>query len=435
MTINRIIQSYTIKISIKYIFLFIFFNTVYIPNISSQQTNYSEYISPELKTVLFHRSGWSLSNPIYRLNSEQKIVLTFDEPGSEMKSYYYSIFLCDANWNESGLIITDYQRGAPVNPLTDYSFSFNTTFDYIHYQIEIPNEDVTPTRSGNYIIKVFENSKQEIPVLIKKFMVTEPSVTISGSINNTVNYLNRATHQEIDFEISHTGFTIHNPIEEISVSIIQNGRNDNVISGLKPLFFRDGFMNFNYNRECLMEGGNEFRYFDIRSTRFLSDGVKDIIFLDPFFHANIFIDSPRLKFSYQYRKDLNGRYYIEVQEQNNSEIEADYLFTHFTLKTEDPNPLQKIYINGALTNWQINSNSEMVYNQLSHCYEKTLLLKQGYYNYQYLVLENGITTLSHIEGNFEQTENDYLIIVYYKGISDRNHRIIGAEVINSGPTR
>lgn len=413
------------------LFLFTFFNILTLHNLTAQTTGSPEFISPNLKTVQFHREGWSFSYPIFRLNSDQSLILTFDEPGTQIKDYYYSLVLCDKDWSEADLMTTDYLNGAPLQQLSDYSFSFNTTFDYIHYRLSVPNNNIQPLRSGNYLLKVFENARMEKPVLVKKFLVVEPNVTIRSAIRNTASSSIRSTHHEIDFEVLHPGFTIRNPVTEVSVTIEQNGRNDQIITDLKPLFFRDGVMDFNYNRETLMEGGNEFRYLDLRSTRFLSERIKELSFMDPFFHATVAIDSPRSAFSYQYRKDINGRYYIEVQEYDNPGIEADYIFTHFSLLPEDPSPFQTIYLIGALTNWQMNQQSQMVYNPNNKRYELTLLLKQGYYNYQYLAVENGKTTLGPLEGNFEQTENDYLILVYYKGIEDRYHRLIGAEVINS----
>ncbi len=424
-------RTFSSRLVLIYLYIFIFFNANNLHAISSLLNNTVEIISPGIKTVQFHRLGWPLSYPILNLNSDQKLLLTFDEPGNQVKNYYYTITLCDANWRESGLMTTDYLRGIAINPLLDYSFSFNTTFDYLHYRLEIPNQNILPTRSGNYFLKIFEINKEDNPVLVKKFMVVEPNVKIKSVIRNTASSSLRASYHEIDFEIHHPGFTIRNPLNEVSVTIIQNGRSDNAITGLKPVFFRDGLMDFNYNRENLMEGGNEFRYIDLRSTRFLSDRVKEINFIDPFFHVTVFTDYTRNKFSYQYRKDLNGRFFIEVQEHTNPDLEADYVFVHFLLKPENPSPFQKIYLNGSLTNWQISNNSEMVFNQISNSYELSLLLKQGYYNYQYLLLEKGATSLSPIEGNFEQTENDYLILVYYKGIGDQNHRLIGAEILNS----
>jgi hypothetical protein len=424
-------QIPALKTAWKNVLIFIFFNIVILKADASQPNYSSEIISPNLKTVQFHRHGWPLSHPIIRLNSDQTLLLTFDELGTAVKNYYYTITLCTVDWHESDLMTTEYLKGNPLNPLNDYTFSFNTTFDYLHYKLLLPNGDVAPSVSGNYVVKVFEMDQPNNPVLVKKFMVVEPIVTIKSAIRSTASSTIRASHHEIDFEILHPGFTIHNPIEEISVTIMQNGRTDNLITGLKPLFIRDGLMDFNYNRENLMEGGNEFRYIDLRSTRYLSDRVKTMEYLDPFYHALVTPDFPRPKFSYQYRKDLNGRLYIEVSERENPDIEGDYVFTHFTLKPENPSPFQKIYLNGAITNWEISPTSEMIFNPENNCYEKILLLKQGYYNYQFLVLENGKTTLAPIEGNFEQTENDYLIFVYYKAIGDRNHRLIGADVINS----
>lgn len=397
------------------------------------QKNYAEFVSPAIKTVQFHRENWPLSHPIIRLNAGQSLNLSFDEPGSGTKNYHYTVMLCDINWNEADLMVTEYIRGIPVNPLNDYAFSFNTTFDYVRYQLTLPNENLQLTRSGNYVLMVFENHDRQNPVIVKHFLVVEQHADIVPRIKKTAQSSIRASHQEINFEVNHAGFTINNPIEEISAVIRQNGRTDNVISNLKPIFFRDGFMDFNYNRETMMEGGNEFRYADIRSTRFLSDRIQSVEFMDPFYHITLFPDAPRNPSSYYYRQDLNGRYYIQVQERNNPELEADYMFVHFKLQVERPNPLQKIYLNGALTNWQLNESSQMVYNPMSKAYEISLLLKQGYYNYQYLTVEAGETSgsLFPIENSFHQTENDYLIILYYKGISDRNHRIIGAETFNT----
>jgi hypothetical protein len=391
-----------------------------------------EYVSPSIKTVQFHRLGWPLSYPLIDLRN-QRLELTFDEPGSSTKNYNYTIVLCDANWIESDLMITEYIKGIPVNPITEYSYSFNTTFDYVHYRLTLPNESMHMTQSGNYVLKVFEDYDQSRPVLIKKFMVVEQKVKIESRIRNTGQSYIRATHQEINFEVLHPGFTIHNPSDDVLVTIIQNGRTDNSITNLRPQFFRDGFMDFNYNRETLFEGGNEFRYFDIRSTRFLSDRIRASEFIDPFYHVTLVTDLPRFPSSYYYRQDLNGRYFIEVQEHTRPTLEADYIFVHFSLNSELANPDHNIYLNGALTNWQQNESTQMVYDAATDTYNKTLLLKQGYYNYQYLTVAPGETkgTIFPIENNHQQTENDYLILIYYKGIGDKVHQLIGAELFNS----
>ncbi|MGQ1946247.1 type IX secretion system plug protein [Geofilum sp. OHC36d9] len=412
--------------------IFTIFNIAFI-NQANIKAQIPEYISPALKTVQFHRNDWVLSYPIFKLNSDQTLTLSFDEPGSGIKNYYYKITLCDADWQASALMTTEYITGIPSNPITDYDFSFNTTFDYIHYRLTIPNSNINVTRSGNYLLTVYENGHEATPVLIKRFMVTETVVTVLSSTLNTAQSSIRKAYQEIDFKVEHKGFNINNPMDEISATIIQNGRTDNIIHGLKPLFVRKEELDFNYNREVIMEGGNEFRYADLRSTRFVTDQVASIDFVDPFYHFTLFTDLPRQPDSYHYQQDINGKYLIEVTEYDDDELQADYAFVHFSLKIARPQPAQKIYLNGALTNWQLNENSLMTYNAQQNVYEKTLVLKQGYYNYQYLVQEddNSKGELFPIENSFQETENDYLILIYYKSMNDRCDRLIGTQSINT----
>jgi hypothetical protein len=305
--------------------------------------------------------------------------------------------------------------------------------DYVHYNLVFPEIGNKITLSGNYIIKVFENYDEDKPVIIKKFMVVEPVASIRANIRHTPQSLVSASFQEIRFEVEHPSFEIRNPIDEISATIIQNGRTDNVIKNIRPQFFKNGFMDFNYIREITMEGGNEFRHVDLRSRRFIVDNVREVKYIDPFYHIFVTPDISRKTASYRFERDLNGRYFIEVSEYQNNDIEADYFYVHFSLKEDFPERWEKVYINGNLSYWLQNQYSEMIYNINERAYELTLLMKQGFYNYHYLKVSKGDTkgTLYDYEGNNTQTENDYLILIYYKGVSDRCHRLIGAETFNS----
>jgi hypothetical protein len=350
-----------------------------------------------------------------------------------VKNYFYSITLCDADWKESILMKMDYFFGMLVNQILDYSYSFNTTFDYVHYNLIFPENDNKILLSGNYIIKVFENYEEVNPVIVKKFWVVEPVASIKANIRYFPQALISASFQEIKFEVEHPSLEILNPVDEVSATIIQNGRTDNVIKNIHPQFFKKGFMDFNYVREITMEGGNEFRYVDLRSSRFIVDNVRDVKFIDPFYHVFLTTDISRKTVAYRFENDLNGRYFIEVREYPDNDIAADYFFVHFRLKQDFAEKWEKVYITGDLTNQLQNQNSEMIYNPLEKVYEHTLLLKQGFYNYHYLKVNEGDTkgTLYEFEGNCAQTENEYLILLYYKGVRDRCHRLIGAERFNS----
>jgi hypothetical protein len=400
---------------------------------ASRDFHNPEKTSDNIKTVQFHRLGWPMSYPFMAINSSQKLLLSFDELGTEIKNYYYSVELCDANWQPSILMKSEYFRGNEMNPIDEYRRSFNTTFDYVHYKLTFPNEEASVLLSGNYLLQVFEDYGSAQPVLTRRFMVCEQRVKIQGDIKYTMQSSGRENYQEIDFEVFYPGLNIMDPGNEVEVTVMQNGRTDNAITGLRPLFFGNDRMDFNYNREVVMEGGNEFRWIDIRSLRFQSDHISKITFSDPFYHVDVLTDQPQGDRSYYYHTDFNGRYYIEVQEENEPEVSADYVFVHFYLKWIPPLQNRQVYLTGGLSNWQNNDKNRMAYDYDRDVYTLTLLLKQGYYNYQYLVYEEDGSSGSvmPIEGSFGRTENDYLILVYYRSPGERYDRLIGAEIANS----
>jgi len=298
---------------------------------STAQSIHNKVYQHKIKTVLCHKLGWPLSYPIIGLNGENQLQLSFDDLYGETRDYYYSIIHCNENWEPSQLMETEYINGINEVPLLDYEYSFNTTVDYVHYAINFPNEDVELLVSGNYIIKVYEDADIDNVVLTQRFMVTEQKVNVNPIVKYTMNSDLRKAKQEINLNIQHTDFDMTNPLSEVKVNIYQNGRTDNAITGLKPQFIKKDELIYNYNRETMFEGGNEFRWLDIRSIRFQSSTIKDITFHDPYSHVELIPDQIIAGNSYFFNNDFNGRYVVEVQERDEDEREADYVFVHFTL--------------------------------------------------------------------------------------------------------
>ena len=387
----------------------------------------------KIKTVQCHKEGWPFTYPIINLNGEGHIELSFDDLHDETRDLYYTLIHCNENWEISQLAEMDYMNGIIENPILDYTYSFNSNIDYVHYKVTLPNDDVEILVSGNYIIKVFEDNDSENVVLTQRFMVTEQMVTIIPEVRYTMNSEIRKAKQEIDFVVQHQNFAIQNALEEVKVNIFQNGRKDNAITQLKPQFIKNNELVYNYNRETLFEGGNEFRWLDLRSLRFQSSKVQKIMFHDPYNHIDLFPDKIFAGQSYFFNNDFNGRYIIEVQERDDPAIEADYVFVHFSLPRSEPLVGGDVHIMGSLTNWQFKPSSKMQYNFNLKQYECTLLLKQGFYNYQYAFKPNNLSkaSVSMFEGSHSKTENDYLILVYYKGMGDYSDRLIGVAQVNS----
>jgi hypothetical protein len=388
----------------------------------------------EIKSVQLFREGFELSNPVLELGENARLILKFDDMSNEVKNYYYTILHCDPDWNESFVMQSDYLTGFPDNPLNDYARSFNTTFAYINYQLAIPNEQVQLKLSGNYILLVYENQNKEELVLSRRFYISENSAQIEGTVRRATLDAFKGENHEVDFTVFHPKLRINNPQDEIKVVIMQNGRWDNAIRNLKPLFIQDGRLVYDYNRENVFAAGNEFRYFDTRNKRINGEGVFETSFFRPYYHITLYPDEVRSNKRFFSYREMNGRFVVESQERvQDFDTECDYQFVHFSLPLEAPLLGGSINVFGELSNWNANKGNEMTWNFETSRYELTLLLKQGYYNYIYVYVPEGSPIADHtnLEGSFWETENDYQIFVYYKDLSARYHRLIAHRQLNS----
>jgi hypothetical protein len=136
---------------------------------------------------------------------------------------------------------------------------------------------------------------------------------------------------------------------------------------------------------------------------------------------------------YFYWQDFNGKYYIAIQEEKNPDTDADYVYVYFTLPSKYPVEGGRMYVSGAFNNWSFDTNNLMNYNPDDGAYECIILLKQGWYNYEYVFLNdktrNSVAT--RFEGSHYETENDYTVLIYYRNSRERYDRVLGARTVNT----
>ncbi len=392
-----------------------------------------------IKTVMAYRDWFELSNPVMGLNEDMSLIFKFDDMSDDVKDYYFTVIHCDADWNESFISQEEYIDGFVENPVTDYGLSFNTTFNYVNYRIEIPNDNLRLRVSGNYALVVYEDHDKEKIVFSRRFHIYENAVRIEGTVRRASLDAFEGGNHQVDFNVYHPNINILNPRDEVKVVIMQNNRWDNAIRGLKPLYIKERELDYNYNRENVFPAGNEFRYFDNRSNRMNGENVIATDLHRPYYHKTLRVDEVRSNKRFFEYKEMNGKFAIESQDQEvrDYDTECDYTFVHFTLPLEAPLLGGTINVFGALSNWNANKGNEMTYNFDKGQYELTLLLKQGYYNYMYVYVPQGSTKADHtnIEGSFWQTENDYQILVYYRDLAGRYDRLVGYQQLNSSASR
>lgn len=385
-----------------------------------------------IKTCLLYKTGLELNEPVILLNGNETVTLKFDDLDGYLKDYSYSIIHCNKNWEESGLTETEYLQGFLINPVSDYKISFNTLQKYIHYSVSLPNENLKILRSGNYVIRVFPTNDPENIILSRRFMVYEGRCEIKPTVKRPSDLNERYFKQEIDFSVFPSGIATNNTFDII---IRQNSRWDNQIGGLQPVFYRDNELVYDLDQPNIFNGANEFRFFDIRSTSYTSERVLKIARTDSIFEAILIEDQSRGFKKYLTYQDINGKFKIENQQSPEDEhhSEADYIWVNFTFKSPATFEDGTLYIFGGLTDWDFQPDFRMQYNDSLKCYQKKVLLKQGYYNYEYVLLKDNQNAAveTELEGNHFDTENFYSIFVYFRDITDNYDRLIGYKPFSS----
>ena len=417
--------------------------TIFLSNFLSVQgqQNYSDSLlysnhifNSKIKTVQLYKEGWNLSYPIIKLNSTEKLILHFDLLDDQAETYYYTFVHCNKDWQKSDIFQNDYLDGYAENPIEDYETSFNTTVGYFHYKLSFPNERVRISLSGNYILVIYPVDKSGEPVITQRFIITEDAVKINITAHRPQMTKDNNTNQQVDFTVNYSGLNIIDPYRNVYAFILQNGRWNNAKRNLKPDFYGNNELKYNsLSDKNIFQGGNEYRYFDIKSIRYQTEYVKRIDYVIPNYNVYLYPSESREFKPYFYWKDFNGKYYIAVQEGQKYDIDADYVYVYFTLPSKQMISRGKMYVSGNLNNWIFDKNNLMIYNPERGEYECTMLLKQGWYNYEYVFLKNGVIdgTATIFEGSHYETENDYIVLIYFRNPRDRYDRVIGSVTVNT----
>lgn len=379
---------------------------------------YENYIyDARVKTVQLFRKGWNEAFPVLNLEEpDETLHLSFDLLTTDYQNLEYKFIHCDAQWNPSDLLPIEYIDGIEENTILDYNFSNNEYIRYINYRIDFPNRNISLSKSGNYIIVIYDQGSR-IPLLTWRFFVLEPKVQVAPDIKRTTAGKYRETSHEVDFKIHVSDPDIILPAANLYVVVTQNQRWDNAIKGLEPRFIHGNTLNYDYEEENIFPAGNEFRMFDFRNMNYNALKTAAVKYINDTPNVYLMPEEIKNKSVYLNRPDINGRFYIDTDDPLfDSDFEGEYCKVHMGLLYPAPLFKADIYVFGQLSNWVYSDQYKMTYNPEKRAYELMLVLKQGFYNYQYLYVREGSEEgdASIIEGSFAQTDNDYSFFVYYR---------------------
>ncbi len=400
----------------------------------SNTIRYDDFVyKKNIKTVQLRDESFELTKAILNLGSEEKLKLSFDDLDADLKNYSYTLIHCNYNWEPSDLMPNEFIDGFLDNSINDYRYSFNTLQKYTHYNVSFPNNSLRIIKTGNYILKVYQDNNPDNIVITRRFLVFQNKISIESNVVAASIIEDRLFKHEIDFKINYSGYQINNPYSDLKIILTQNNRWDNAKTNLKPVYVKDQELVYDYDEQNVFAGGNEFRFFDIRSIRYHSERIYSVKTDSAGNHVELFNDEKRSFKRYYSQSDMNGDFLIKIQEGNNSEVEADYCYVSFFLPYDAPLTDGNLYVFGTYNAWKCTNENLLHYNPARFGYECTLYLKQGYYNYEYVFLKDGDVAADEtlIEGMHYDTENDYSIYVYHRQVGTFYDQLIGVKRLNS----
>ncbi len=354
-----------------------------------------------------------MAYPILLLNSEDELIFSFDDLKGGVRNYYYTFQHCDQNWEASNLTTFDYLDGYEENTIDNYSFSFGTLQAYTHYSVNFPNDNIDFKVSGNYVVKVWEDDNRDVPLIVKRFFVWEELASINAKVYrpNLIEFRNN--YQEINFTVDIRSLDVSHALDEIRVTLFQNGRYDNAIYDSKPRMITNDLLTYDKD-DMVFPAGKEYRHFDTKTLNFQSDMVRKITKEDGKYQVYVNVDDSRLYQKYFYETDINGQYVLQADLTNDVNTEGDYAMVNFVLKYPYVITSGELYVFGELNNNQMNNQNKMTYDYDLQQYTAQLYLKQGYYNYLYMYKGIGSSKgeLIYTEGNHFESENDYQLFIY-----------------------
>lgn len=389
---------------------------------------------PEIKTVILQNNSTTSRFPLISLGEEGSMSLQFDQMVTTNEYFQYTFIHCNQNWEPTALDKGQFIIGNRFQEVSDFSYSNGTIQKYVHYQFNFPSSEMSPKLSGNYLLLVYRNYDEKDIVITRRFMVMDPRVRIEMKTHGATAVADRFKNQEIDFTVNLNGYRVPNPNNDLKAYIYQNNRWDNSINALKPLFINGQNLNYDYNTGNNFVGGNEFRFFDIRSLRKLSFNVRRK-YLDENGQKHVVLNYEAMTGTNAYQRiiDYNGNMVIDNKDNDGGKSEGDYVYVHFTLYSSKQLSKGDVYVFGEVSNWQKNDSFKMTYNESLGAYELTALIKQAYVSYCFVVdnTTTGKLETADTEGDHFETENTYRVVLYHKNQSMFYDEIIGAEIINS----
>lgn len=357
--------------------------------------------------------------PYYHINSGEGLRISFDLMGDESMTLGYRLQHCGHDWQASPVSPAEAVSGFLENEFDPPAVSRATLVNYVHYELSLPNANCTPKLSGNYLMTVFDVYDPDETLLTIAFRVVAPLASLKG-LQTSVTYEDiHGRYQQVNVEVDLKGLRILSPSEELTLVVGQNGRESEMRSLSGPSSIAGNTIVYDQHAGALFPATNVYRKAEMLSDSYNGMGVYRSYSRNGHYVMELYPDKNRAGLPYQFEQNDFGRRIIRTTDGANSATEGDYYEVIFSFESEKlPGP---VLLSGEAFDFLPMSERELFYDASEQMYTRTLMMKQGYFNYLYILQtedDNLLTQTALTEGNHYETENRYTVFLYAKTPAD-----------------
>ena len=385
---------------------------------------------PNIKTLQVVVNKQWTKTPVMTLGSGDVLHVGFDEMSHNYHRFVCHLEHCEPDWTPTeGLFESDWLQGFNDVPIDDYENSLNTTVLYTHYKLTLPNEQQRLKMSGNYRMSIIDQDNDDQVVLVAEFRVVEPLMNVGLGVTTNTDLDHNGRYQQVSMTVNYNSVRVTNANEQLQTFVLQNGREDNMKENVKPNFITPKGLKWEHNRQLIFEAGNEYHKYEMLDVSHPTMGLDRMTWNDDDGRYHAFPLPCEPKRNYSYDEDANGAFYIRNSDNVENDRISDYVVVHYKLVPAQHYTAARLTIDGKWTT-EPSEIYTMEYDNSDQSYNAAILQKQGYYNYQFRMIDmDGTSHIVPEEGSFFQTENSYEAYVYYRGTGERTWRLVGAQEI------
>lgn len=385
-----------------------------------------QIFSPRFKTLKVQNIDLFDAPPVIRIGSQDRIEITFDEIGEDNSWLEWRLIHCNADWQPSALVESEYIDGFNANKIEDFAYSTATFVHYVNYRIEIPDERCGILRSGNYLLQVYDPQEPDDVLLQARFQVSENMAEVAGTMTSRTDRGFNDEWQQLGLAVTVDLQDGSNPYGDYRVEVSQNIDNETRMIPM-PGRVNGNVLIYEHIPQLIFPAGNEYLRFESVSNRFAGMKVDSLHYEGTNFHVWLKPDAPRARREYEYDRTQHGRYIVREYNATDSNIGADYITVHFRLDTAEI-PGGDVYVDGEMTDGLFTDRNRMTYSDAEGTYLLQMPLKQGAYNYRYKV-KGADGKVRDLDGNKWETGNQYVVRVWKRSPGERADRLVGMDII------